>query len=206
MADSGLHTFSPRDPEQMEAFIRLHEITLPDSVPVQFGRRFMRDFYFRSLVEDGLIAGDLYQHEGRFVGYNLYTPFPHTFLREGIRRHFFALCALMPRVFASNPQPLLAIPHMLRNTGGMPEDRETGYWLTFGVDPVARVVRVEGKPVARWLVERMFDYFREAGMRAVEGTVEAKNRAAILFYKSCGFTFEDRGFENGAKLQVRYEV
>ena len=41
---------------------------------------------------------------------------------------------------------------------------------------------------------------------AVEGTVEASNRAAILFYRTCGFSFDDRGFEDGAKLQVRYEV
>jgi ribosomal protein S18 acetylase RimI-like enzyme len=88
----------------------------------------------------------------------------------------------------------------------MPEDDDTGYWLTFGVHPDCRPIRVDGKPIARLLVERMFDYFREHGMSAVEGTVEAKNRAAILFYKTCGFQFENRGFESGAKLQVRYEV
>jgi ribosomal protein S18 acetylase RimI-like enzyme len=52
----------------------------------------------------------------------------------------------------------------------------------------------------------MFDYFRDEGFRAVEGTVEAENRAAIIFYRTCGFQFEDRGFESGGKLQVRYEV
>ncbi|MGH0028715.1 MAG: GNAT family N-acetyltransferase [Myxococcota bacterium] len=206
MADTELRVLDPRDPEQLEAFADLHEATLPDSVPVQFGRRFMTGFYFSRLVEDGLIAGDLYRYEGRYIGYNLYTKYPDSFMRRGVQRHFGFLLHFMPRVFAANPRALLAIPHALRNQGGFPRDDQTGYWLTFGVHPDFRSVRVEGKPPARLLVERMFDYFREEGFAAVEGTVEADNRAAIIFYKTCGFSFEDRGFEGGTKLQVRYEV
>jgi len=206
MAATALQILSPHNREQLDAFVALHEITLPDSVPVQFGRRFMLEFYFTKLVEDGLIAGDLFEYDGRYAGYNLYTRFPQDFLKQGIRRHFGQLLGLMPRVFLANPGALLAVPHMLRNTGGMPEDDDTGYWLTFGVHPEFRPVRVDGRPIARILVDRMFDYFREHGMGAVEGTVESSNRAAIIFYKSCGFQFEDRGFEAGAKLQVRYEV
>lgn len=206
MADTELIILDPRDREQLEAFADLHEATLPDSVPVRFGRRFMTDFYFSKLVEDDLIAGDLFRHEGRYIGYNLYTKYPRSFLRRGVRRHFLFLLHFMPRVFLENSRALLALPHVLRNRGGFPEDERTGYWLTFGVHPEFRSVRVEGKPPARLLVERMFDYFRDEGFQAVEGTVEAGNRAAIIFYRTCGFSFEDRGFEDGTKVQVRYEV
>jgi ribosomal protein S18 acetylase RimI-like enzyme len=206
MADTELIILDPRDRQQLEAFADLHEATLPDSVPVQFGRRFMTDFYFSKLVEDGLVAGDLFRFEGRYIGYNLYTKYPKTFMGQGVRRHLPFLLHFMPRVFLANPSALLAIRHALRNTGGFPEDPRTGYWLTFGVHPDWRSVRVEGKPPARLLVERMFDYFRDEGFQAVEGTVEASNRAAIIFYRTCGFSFEDRGLEEGTKLQVHYEV
>ena len=206
MADTELRILDPRDREQLEAFADLHEVTLPRSVPVRLGRRFMIDFYFSKLVEAGLVAGDLFRYEGRYVGYNLYTKYPASFMRRGVRQHLPFLLHFMPRVFLASPRALAAIPQILSKTGGFPEDPLTGYWLTFGVHPDFRPVRVDGRPIARHLVERMFDYFRDEGFRAVEGTVEAENRAAIIFYRTCGFRFDDRGFEDGAKLQVRYEV
>jgi ribosomal protein S18 acetylase RimI-like enzyme len=206
MADTELRILDPRDREQLLAFAELHEVTLPDSMPVRLGRRFMTDFYFSKLVEDGLVAGDLFRYEGRYVGYNLYTKYPDSFMRRGVRRHFWFLLHFVPRVFLGNPRGLAALPKLLRRTGGFPQGPLTGYWLTFGVHPEFRAVRVDGRPIGRHLVERMFDYFRDEGFRAVEGTVEASNRAAILFYRTCGFSFDDRGFEDGAKLQVRYEV
>jgi ribosomal protein S18 acetylase RimI-like enzyme len=206
MSDTGVIRLDPTDRAQLEAFAELHEATLPESVPVKFGRRFMTDFYFPKLVADGLAAGDLFRLQGKWVGYNLYTKFPHTMLREAVRRHFWFLCAFMPVVFVTNPRALLAIPKLLRNTGGFPELPRTGYWLTFGVHPDFRRERVDAKPIARHLVERMFEYFREEGFDAVEGTTERTNGPALIFYRTCGFQIEDRGFEGGAKVQVRYAV
>jgi ribosomal protein S18 acetylase RimI-like enzyme len=206
LPDTGLVRLDPNDPAQLEAFADLHEITLPDSVPVRFGRRFMTRFYFPKLVADGLAAGDLFRFEGRWAGYNLYTKFPRTMLRDAIRRHFWFLCAFMPGVLLADPRRLLAIPKMLRNQGGFPEKPSTGYWLTFGVDPEYRRAQVGGKRIANLLVERMFEYFREEGFDAVEGTTDRSNGPALILYRTIGFKIEDRGFEGGAKIQVRYEV
>ena len=206
LPETGLVRLDPRDRAQLEAFADLHEATLPDSVPVKFGRRFMTRFYFPRLVADGLAAGDLFRFEGRWAGYNLYTKFPHTMLRDAIRRHFGFLCGFMPTVFLANPRALLAIPKMLANQGGFPELPRTGYWLTFGVHPDFRRARIEGQPIARHLVNRMFEYFREEGFDAVEGTTGRDNGPALIFYRTCGFRVEDRGFEGGAKVQVRYEL
>jgi ribosomal protein S18 acetylase RimI-like enzyme len=205
-SDTGVVRLDPSDRAQLEACAELHEATLPDSVPARFGRRFMTRFYFPKLVAAGLAAGDLFRFEGRWVGYNLYTKHPRTMLRDAIRRHFFFLCGFMPGVLLANPRALLAIPKMLRNQGGFPELPRTGYWLTFGVHPEFRAVRVAGKPVSRLLVERMFEYFREEGFDAVEGTTDRTNGSALIFYRTCGFELEDRGLEGGAKIQVRYEV
>ena len=206
LPETGLVRLDPRDRAQLDAFAALHEATLPDSVPVRFGRRFMTRFYCPRLVADGLAAGDLFRFEGKWVGYNLYTKTPHTMLRDAVRRHFFFLCAFMPTVFLAKPRALLAIPKLLANQGGFPELPRTGYWLTFGVHPDFRRVEVDGKRIANRLVERMFEYFREEGFDAVEGTTDRSNGAALILYRTMGFQLQDRGFEGGSKIQVRYPV
>lgn len=206
LPETGLVRLDPRDRAQLEAFAELHEATLPESIPVRFGRRFMTRFYFPKLVADGLAAGDLFRFEGKWAGYNLYTKFPHSMLRDAIHRHFWFLCAFMPTVFLANPRALLAIPQMLGNTGGFPEKPRTGYFLTFGVHPDFRGRAVGGKRISTQLMEHMFSYFRAAGFGAVEATVERSNERAIAFYRSCGFRVEDRGLEGGLKVQVRYEL
>ena len=70
----------------------------------------------------------------------------------------------------------------------------------------AQRIDVAGKTIARHLVERMFEYFREEGFDAVEGTTDRTNGPALIFYRTCGFQIEERGFEDGAKVQVRYAV
>lgn len=204
--ETGLAALTAQDREAHEACARLHEAILPNSAPVRFGRLFMTRFYLPKLIGSGLIAADLFRVEGRAVGFNVYTKYPHTFLREGIRRHFLFLAGFMPVVFLSRPQALLGVWEMLRNRGGFPAAAtpRMGYWLTFGVEPEARRLVVEGRSVARHLVDRMFEYFRGEGYAGVEGTVERNNSPAIFFYRSCGFGFEDRGLDGGTKLQVRY--
>ncbi|MEN8159192.1 MAG: GNAT family N-acetyltransferase [Myxococcota bacterium] len=203
--ETGVHPLDPTDPAQLEAFAELHELTLPESVPVRFGRRFMTGFYFPKLVEDGLAAGDLFRCDGRWAGYNWYTKVPHTMLRDAVRRHLWFLCGFMPGVLLANPRILLAVPKMLHNQGGFPDQPRTGYFLTFGVHPDFRGRDVDGKRIGTHLMERMFDYFRDAGFEAVEATVERQNERAVAFYRRCGFEVLERGFESGAQLQVRYE-
>jgi ribosomal protein S18 acetylase RimI-like enzyme len=206
MSDTGLVRLDPHDRAQLEALAALHELTLPESVPARFGRRFMTRFYFPKLVADGLAAADLFRFEGRWVGYNLYTKHPRTLLRDAVRRHFFFLCAFMPGVLLANPRALLAIPKLLKNQGGFPDLPRTGYWLTFGVHPDFRATRVDGKTIARQLVDRMFEYFHDEGFVAVEGTTDRSNGSALIFYRTCGFQVEDRGLDGGAKIQVRREI
>jgi ribosomal protein S18 acetylase RimI-like enzyme len=203
---TGLVRVDPSDRAQLEAFADLHEVTLPDSVPVRFGRRFMTRFYFPKLIADGLAAGDLFRFEGKWAAFSLYTKIPHSMLREAIRRHFWFLCGFMPTVFLANPRALLAIPAMLQNQGGFPELPRTGYFLTFGAHPDFRGQQVGGQRISHLLMDRMFDYFREEGFDAVEATADRSNSRAIAFYRGCGFRIEDRGFGGGAKLQIRYEL
>jgi hypothetical protein len=104
LPETGLVRLDPSDRAQLEAFADLHEATLPYSVPVQFGRRFMTRFYFPKLVAGERAGADLFRFEGQWAGYNLYTKYPHTMLRDAIRRHFFFLCGFIPGVPVANPR------------------------------------------------------------------------------------------------------
>jgi len=201
LPETGLVRLDPNDRAQLEAFAELHEATLPESVPVKFGRRFMTRFYFPKLVADGLAAGDLYRLEGKWAGYAWYTRYPRSFLRDAMRRHFLFLCGFMPLVFAGKPGALLAVPDLLRNTGGLPESEGTGYLLTTGV-----AARYRRTGLATLLVEHMLRRLRAEGLRAVEATVDRDNHGALSFYRHCGFSVEDRGLAGGAKVQIRFEL
>lgn len=201
LPETGLVRLDPNDRAQLEAFADLHEATLPESVPVKLGRRFMTRFYFPKLVAGGLAAGDLYRLEGKWAGFTWYTCLPRTFMRDAVRRHFLFLCALMPTVFTGNPRALLALPDLLRNTGGLPEQEGVGYLLTTGVD-----ARLRRSGVATQLISEMVRKLRAKGLHAVEATVDRDNRGALSFYRRCGFSVEDRGLAGGAKVQIRLEL
>jgi hypothetical protein len=169
----------------------LHLELLPESVPARFGRRFMTRFYFTRLVESGLLAGDLYCHEGTYVGFSAYTVHPETFLKDGIRRNFLPLCALMPRVLLESPrQRIRAIRDLLSKSGDVrpASALRPGYWLTFGVQEPYRKLKVDehGSRISKVLVDAMLRRFREAGIQRVEGAVSRDNRGAILFLDLAG--------------------
>lgn len=193
---SGVVALSPDDEAQVEAMAALHLELLPESVPARFGRRFMTRFYFSRLVESGLLAGDLYCHEGTYVGFSAYTMHPDTFLGDGIRRHFLRLCLLMPSVLLEAPRERTrAVRELVAKSGDVrpASPGRTGYWLTFGVQDAYRKLKVDerGSRISKLLVDAMLSRLRAAGIERVDGAVSRENRGAILFYHSCGFRIDD---------------
>jgi GNAT superfamily N-acetyltransferase len=204
LPETGLVCVDPDDSDQIAALAELHRLTLPDSVPVRFGQRFMCGFYFPKLIRGGLAHADLFRCDGAWVGYTLHTSRPTTMLSEGVRRHFLFLCGLMPLVLLENPSALLAISKLLANRGGFPRLPRSGYLLTVGVHPDFRGRRVGEATIARQLVECANARLRSLGCLAVEATVDRANERALAFYRGCGFRVEDRG--GGEQLQIRIEL
>jgi len=201
---NGTPAVVPLDPkarEQVEAIATLHTQTLPGSVPARLGHRFMTRFYSPKLVEDGLAAGQLARSGDRWAGFAWYTRFPGTFMREAVARHVLFLCGFLPTVFLARPRALAALPSVLRNSAGLPDDDGIAYLLTTGVAPG---LRRSGH--ATLLAEAMVEDLRGAGAEAVEATVDRSNQGALRFYTRFGFEITDETLEGGSKVQIRYAL
>lgn len=198
----------PTDPDQLKAASRLHSELLPQSVPAQLGDYFMTHFYFTKLVEMDRISCDLFIHDGEYVGFIVFTKYPDSFMRDGIRRHFFSLCLVAIRIFASDPRRLGAVFNLLRKSSEITSKRSdrAGYWLTFGVLAPFRRLKIDerGTRISGALVNAMLDAFREAGFARVDGAVERTNKSAIFFYHACGFTIRDPG--SGDDLHIHLDL
>jgi len=207
-AATGVMRLNPDDPDQVDAIAQLHTELLPWSIPARLGHHFMTRFYFTNLAASDLISCDLYAHEGKYVGFNVFTKYPGSFMREGIRRHFFTLCRISARIFASVPRRLAALLGMVQKDAWLRADQSVraGYWLTFGVLESYRRMKIDerGMRVSTALVQAMLDYFREEGFNRVDGGVERNNKSAIFFYHACGFTIRDPG--SGDDLRIHYDL
>jgi hypothetical protein len=168
----------------------------------------MTRFYFTRMVRSGLIGAYLYRHEGEYVAFSVFTEHPDTFLREGVRRHFFALCWICAACFLADPRRLAILPGLLGNdaTSTHAPGLRVGYWLTFGVKDTHTRLRVgeRGQRISNLLVHAMVDYFRKAGFQRLDGGVERDNKSAIFFYHSCGFRMHDPG--EGPSLQIHLDL
>jgi len=205
---SGIVRVNPDNPDQVNAIARLHVELLPQSVPAQLGDYFMTHFYFTKLVELDLITCDLFAYDGDYVAFNVFTKYPDSFMRDGIRRHFFPLCLVAARTFASDPRRLGAVFDLLRKSAGLSSKRSdgAGYWLTFGVlGPFRRLTIDErGTRISGSMVNAMLEAFRSAGFARVDGAVDRTNKHAIFFYHACGFTIRDPG--SGDDLHIHIDL
>jgi hypothetical protein len=206
---SGVVRLKPTDPDQLKAASQLHSELLPQSIPARFGDYFMTHFYFTELVELDLITCDLFAHEGKYVGFIVYTQYPDSFMREGIRRRFIPLCLALARSIASNPGRIRAVFELFRKSGGIASKRSdrAGYWLTFGVLAPFRRLKIDerGTRISIALVNAMLDVFRAAGFARVDGAVGRTNKTAIFFYHACGFAIRDPGSGDDLEIQMDLE-
>jgi hypothetical protein len=68
MNQMGLEKFNPRNTADVNAIADLHRLYLSDSMVVELGEPFLRDFYYGVLAEDGLVGAILC-----IVGKSLHT-------------------------------------------------------------------------------------------------------------------------------------
>src|SRR5437879_6177998 len=90
-----IERLNPRNAADVNAVAELHERYLADSPVAKMGRRFIREFYYGRLVEDGLIDCVICRVDGHVVGFMAYTGSAYDFLSRGVRHHFLALSWVM---------------------------------------------------------------------------------------------------------------
>lgn len=176
----------------------LHEEFLPDSPVVLFGRRFLREFYYGTLVRDGLIGCTTGTVDGRVVGFISYAVDPLTFMTEGIKRHPVQLAWILAGSVLRKPSLIGNLILVVRMMWDRRHDAASG-----AVDGRGEVLSMATRPAYQShvpeggrsrltvrLFEDMMDYYREAGVTRFHFLVAPDNRASNLFCSVMGGRLE----------------
>lgn len=203
-----IRPLDPRDARAVDAVSALHERLLGGSPVVQLGPQFMRRFYYRKLVQDGLIRCELCYVNEKPAGFIAYTRRATDFLGQGIRRHWLYLSFLMLSIILRSPRHLQVILRtlgMMQKRSAIPGKQYDAEALSLGVLPEFRsreFVQGTGRRLSAELFDRARAYFREKGIPEFHLLVEAGNREAVLFYHSYGCRVEKYPDGTGKTLRA----
>ena len=193
-----LEPLDPRNAADVDSVADLHVKYLGDSPVVKFGPRFLRQFYYGQLVEEGLIGCTLCRADNRVVGFISYTSRPMDFMSIGLRRHFIYLSWLMSLSVIARPAMIKELILVLRLMRGRGKDAQkkssagVGEALSMAVIPEYQSHVPPGgrKRIAVRLFESAVDYCKAQGLERVYLWVQPSNLAANLFYSAMGCPFE----------------
>jgi hypothetical protein len=207
----------PLDPENtldVNGVADLHVKHLGDSPIVQLGPRFLRKFFYTTLVRDGLIGCTLCRLDGRVVGFISYTRYPLEFMARGVRRHFFALSWLMLVSVLRRPSLIHDIYVALGFMRERQSDAQRG-----DAEDLGEVISIASEQDARKYVppggtsrltvrlfEEMLAYFRRTGVRRIHLLVQPDNSASNLFCAAMGCEFEKVSAGGGVVHRYTYRV
>jgi ribosomal protein S18 acetylase RimI-like enzyme len=188
---SEIRRLDPLDEQARRDVAGLHAHLLPTSPIVRIGRRFARDFYYRSLVADGLVGCHVAYVDGVAAGFLAFTADPAHFMSIGLRRHWPRIARTLLVDVVTDPRRAAVILWTLgymrsRKSAVPPGEAEL---LSLGVMPQFRsidFVRSTGLRISTELFGRARADLLARGVQRFHGVVEAKNREALMFYQALG--------------------
>ena len=186
---SEIRALDPHDAQARKDVAGLHAELLPTSPIVRIGHRFARDFYYKSLVKDGLVGCHIAYVDGIPAGFIAYTPNPSGFMSIGLRRHWPRIAATLLLDVLTDPRRaaviLWTLKYMrLRKKAAPPGEGEL---LSLGVKPQFRsidFVRATGLRISTELFGKARAGLLAQGVHRFHGVVESGNREALMFYQA----------------------
>lgn len=199
----GIGLLDPDNPAEVDQVAALYERHLADSPVVRLGPRFLREFFFRTLVRDGLVGCLVCRHEGQAIAFLSWTPCPGDFISRGVRRHPVRLLRIMLRSLLARPaflRELLATLRMVSRRAGdagtAPEDVGAIEAISLVVPPEFQAHVPEGGKgrVTVRLVRALADHARAAGVSRVLYVVQPGNASSALFFNGLGCDMAKRTY------------
>jgi hypothetical protein len=188
-----IELLDPRNTADVDAVASLHAKYLSHSLIVRLGGRFLRNFYYRTLVEDDLIRCTICRVDNRIVGFISYTKYPNDFIARGVRRHFVWLAWVMLSSVVQRPQLLRDIweAFVTMRTPReeiSPEQGGVGEGISVATAEGYRdyVIPETGKRMPVQLFECMIQYFTDAGFDRLFVYVDPWNVASNRYCTAIG--------------------
>lgn len=189
----------------------LHCTLLPDSPIVLLGRRFMESFYYKTLVQEGVLCGAVAYVDGVPAGFIVGTVEAAGFMRRALRRHPLRLAWLFGVSVLGDPRRLAALWESWQIMRGQPETPvgadNVAEILSFGVLPTYRspkFVRQSGLRISLDLLQLMLQQLYACRARRVRVVVDEDNLEARLFYQGQGWELGNERVAGWRKPVVEY--
>jgi len=214
-----IERLDPQKASDAEQVADLHFQYLNDSPIVRFGPSFLRRFFYRALVRDGLVGVSFYRHDGQIVGFISYTTEPFGFMGKGGRKRPFALIWSLLVGIVQRPATAKDIAKVLRvmreraDEGAVTGDEgavtgDEGEVISLVVDSAYRGhVPEDGKArVAVRLFEDAIEFFKDHKVGRVHLLVRPENLASNIFCSSMGAAFGKIEYGGETVHRYTYEI
>lgn len=198
----GVEFLNPRNATDVWRVATLYEEHLADSPVVLLGPRFLREFFFKKLVESDLLGCLVCRVDGNVIAFLSWTKHPGDFIGRGIKRHFIALSWIMLKGVVEKPstikQILSAVKIVTRRSGdaGSAHDPKAIEAISLVVPPEYQKHVPEGgkaRTTVR-LVQDLAEHARQQGTERVLYVVQPRNKASSIFFAVMGCELNKRTY------------
>ena len=171
----------------------LHGELLPHSPIVLMGSEFMEKFYYRALIEDGLVCGAIAYVDDDPAGFVVATNDPESFMPKAFRQHWLLCISSICLSILKRPARIMAMMEaygIQKHVGMQSFEHDVGEMLSFGVREKYRsrkFVKREQVQIAVDLLDTATAQIRENGGKRVRAVVDQDNLEAKFFYRANGW-------------------
>ncbi|MGQ0767057.1 MAG: hypothetical protein ACT4OZ_15520 [Gemmatimonadota bacterium] len=202
-----ISALDPASSRDVNAVAALHEEHLADSPIAQLGPRFLRSFFYSTLVRDGLVGVFVCHLDGEVIGFLSYTAYPGDFIGRGVRRHPLRLAWIMLRTLVARDRSVRDLWSVAAFVARRGRDQETPAEASTAGGGHMEAISLVAPPkhqkhippggksrLTIRLVETMAEHARAHGVARVVYTVSPRNTASNLLFNALGCDFEKRTY------------
>jgi hypothetical protein len=199
----GIEYLDPRNAADVDSVATLYEEHLADSPVVLLGPRFLRDFYFSRLVQDGLMECLVCRVDGKVIAFLSWTKRPEDFIGTGIKRHFLPLSWTMLKGVMAKPASIRSIVSALKIVSRRSGDQASSSESAGAIEALSLVVPpafqkyVPPGGTSRLtvrLVQSLAAHARKQGVDKVLYVVQPRNKASSIFFSGMGCDMDKRSY------------
>ena len=187
------------DEEKISQVALLHEKLLNESPIPQFGRYFMKKFYYKKLISSNLIHCLFYLYRSKVAGFIVITEYPGKFMINGFFNHIFFLSYTFIRAIFKKPARILKILKLIMvgmKRKSAHANNKTSELLSIAVDTKYRKHRdaQSGLRISHALFQGAAKFLKNNGNKRFNVITDKNNDRAISFYKNYEVELIDSNF------------
>jgi hypothetical protein len=182
-----IERFDYTNKEHVDNIIKIHINVLPESFIVKLGYPFMKEFYYKVLVQSGNIVNFLFRLNGEIVGIIVTNKKPYSLIKSSCKGQYHKLVYLFIKCILTKPKSIITLIEVLlyRPDPLLKQFEETGLAfeiLTIGVTESVRNIKVDNVKISHLLLYTVCKYYDNLKAEKITGQILKSNIAVQKFY------------------------